>query len=143
MQAQMLAPAAVLVAWSLIVLFWVGAARFPAMARAGIDAKTAKPGGRGQDLDGVLPDQVNWKAHNYTHLMEQPTLFYALVVILAMLGPTAMDTLMAWAYVALRIVHSLWQATVNRIPVRLVIFLFGTVCLIYLAVRALVLTLFA
>ncbi len=143
MQSQMLAPAAVLVAWSLIVLFWSAAVRFPAMARMGIDAKSAKPGGRGQDLEGVLPDRVNWKSHNYTHLMEQPTLFYVLVVILALEGATAMDALFAWTYVALRVLHSLWQATVNRIPARLVLFTLGTGCLIYLTWRALAVTLFA
>ncbi len=141
MQAQMLAPAAVLVAWSLVVMFWMMAARMPAMAKSGIDLKLAKPGGRGQDLEGVLPASVNWKAHNYTHLLEQPTLFYATVVIIALLGPTPLDGLLAWAYVGLRIIHSLWQGTVNRIPVRLTIFALSTVCLIILAARALILTL--
>jgi hypothetical protein len=143
MQAQMLAPAAVLVAWSLIMLVWMAATRFPAMARAGIDTKTLPPGGRGQNLEGVLPDAVNWKAHNYAHLMEQPTLFYAAAIILALMGATAMDALVAWAYVALRIVHSLWQASVNRIPVRLGLFVLSTACLAYLAWRAVALTAFA
>lgn len=143
MQAQMLAPVAVLVAWTLIVMFWMMLTRMPALAKSGIDLKAAKPGGRGQDLEGVLPDSVNWKAHNYAHLMEQPTLFYAVVVVVAILGPNANDVLAAWLYVALRIVHSVWQATVNRIPVRLTLFALATFCLIYLAVRALTLTMSA
>ncbi|WEK46795.1 MAG: MAPEG family protein [Candidatus Andeanibacterium colombiense] len=143
MQAQMLAPAAVLVAWTLIVMFWMMATRMPALAKSGIDLKKAKPGGRGQDLEGVLPDQTNWKGHNYAHLLEQPTLFYAAVVIVALLGATGADVLAAWGYVALRIVHSIWQATVNRVPVRLALFGLSTVCLIVLTVRALMLTLFA
>ena len=140
MQAQMLAPAAVLVAWTLIVMLWMMATRLPALAKTGIDLKQAKPGGRGQDLEGVLPDQVNWKAHNYTHLMEQPTLFYAAVVIVAVLGASNIDVLAAWGYVGFRIVHSLWQGTVNRIPVRLSLFGLATLCLITLTVRALLLT---
>ena len=68
MQAQMLAPAAVLVVWSLIMLLWTAGTRFPAMAKSGMDLKNAAPGGRGQDLEGVIPDKVNWKSHNYTHL---------------------------------------------------------------------------
>lgn len=143
MQTQMLAPAAVLVAWSLIILLWMVVTRFPALAKAGIDTKTAKPGGRGQDLEGVIPDSVNWKSHNYTHLMEQPTIFYAVVVIIALMGAGAMDTLIAWGYVALRIVHSLWQVSFNRLPVRIVLFAISTLCLIYLAYRAVALTLFA
>ena len=141
MQAQILAPAAVLVLWSLIMLLWTGATRFPAIAKAGMDLKQSPPGGRGQDLDGVLPPQVNWKSHNYTHLMEQPTIFYATVVILALMGAGAIDVLLAWAYVAIRVVHSIWQATVNRIPVRFSLFLVSTVFLIVLAVRAVIVTL--
>lgn len=143
MQAQMLAPAAVLVAWSLIVLFWLAATRFPAMAKVGLKAGKVPPGGRGVNLEGVLPDNVQWKSHNYTHLLEQPTLFYAAVVIIALMGAAAGDVLAAWIYVALRVVHSLWQATVNRIPVRFSLFLLSTSALIYLAYRAVVLTFFA
>lgn len=143
MQAQMLAPAAVLVAWSIIMLLWTAMTRFPAMAKSGMDLKNAAPGGRGQDLEGVLPAKVNWKSHNYAHLMEQPTIFYPTVVILAMMGAGATDVLLAWAYVALRIVHSLWQALVNVVAVRFLLFLLSTLALTALAVRALALTLFA
>ena len=140
MQAQILAPAAVLVLWSLIMLGWMVATRFPAMAKAGIDLGKGPPGGRGQNLDGVLPDSVNWKAHNFTHLMEQPTLFYATVVTLALTGAGALDVLLAWIYVALRVVHSIWQATVNRIPVRFYLFGVSTLVLAILAVRAVLAT---
>ena len=141
MQAQMLAPAAVLVLWSLIMLLWTGATRFPAIAKVGMDLKQSPPGGRGQDLDGILPPQVNWKSHNYTHLMEQPTIFYPTVVILALMGGGAIDVLVAWAYVGIRIIHSIWQATVNRIPVRFTLFFISTLCLMILAVRAVMATL--
>lgn len=141
MQAQMLAPAAVLVAWSLVMLVWVAATRFPAIAKAGGRLKAARRGGRGQDLEGVLPDQVNWKAHNYNHLHEQPTLFYAVVVILAILGASPVDVLLAWIYVGLRIVHSIWQATVNIVSIRFLIFAAYSIVLLGLTVHALVATL--
>lgn len=143
MQAQMLAPAAVLIAWSLIMLAWTALTRFPALKKAGVTLVNAKPGGRGQDLEGVLPDSVQWKSHNYAHLMEQPTLFYAVCVIIALLGASAGDVLVAWIYVGLRIVHSLWQATVNKLTVRFPLFFLGTVALLWLAIRTLCLTLFA
>ncbi|WP_375289348.1 MAPEG family protein [Qipengyuania sp.] len=143
MQAQMLAPAAVLVAWSLIMLIWMAGTRLPAMSKAGGGLGKAKPGGRGQDLEGVLDDRVNWKAHNYAHLMEQPTLFYAVSLIIALLGAAAGDMVAAWIYVVVRIVHSIWQATVNVVSVRFLLFLLSTVALIYLAYRAVALTLFA
>lgn len=143
MQAQILAPAVVLVLWSLLMLFWTAGTRFSAMAKQGASLKSAPPGGRGQNLEGVLPDEVNWKAHNYAHLMEQPTIFYPTVVILALVGAGAIDITLAWAYVAIRIVHSVWQATVNRIPVRFSLFLLSTFCLLVLALHAAQRTLFA
>lgn len=140
---QMLAPAAALVLWTLIVLLWMIVTRFAAFSKAGIDLGKAPPGGRGVNLEGVLPDKTNWKAHNYAHLMEQPTIFYPAVVILALAGSTALDVWLAWAYVAIRVIHSLWQGTVNRIPVRANLFFVSTLCLIVLAVRALLATLAA
>lgn len=141
MNTAILAPAAVLVAWSLVMLLWLGRARFAAMAAAGIDVRQRPPGGRGQDLEGRLPPSVMWKSHNYTHLMEQPTLFYALVMILALAGASQLDVALAWSYAAIRVVHSLYQSTINRIATRFAIFVVGTAVLIALAVRALLVTL--
>lgn len=140
----MLAPAAVLVAWTLIVLFWIIPARFGAIAKVEDKSVFAgKQGARGSDLEGKIPDKANWPAHNHTHLHEQPTLFYAVVVILALTGPDATDVLFAWIYVGLRIVHSLWQILVNRLPIRFALFLASSIALIVLAVRALMATVFA
>ena len=141
MQAQMLAPAAVLVAWSLVMMLWMALTRLPAMAKVGGGLKNAPRGGRGQNLEGVLPDKINWKAHNYAHLMEQPTLFYATIVILAILAPSPLAVLLAWIYVGLRIVHSVWQAMVNIVSVRFLLFLAYSLALIALAILALIATL--
>jgi hypothetical protein len=142
MENTILAPASVLVLWSLIMLIWAAATRFPAIAKSGIDMKNAKPGGRGQDLDGVVPDQVQWKSHNYAHLMEQPTIFYATVAILALAGQGGgINTNLAWGYTVFRIAHSIWQATVNTIiPVRFGLFLASTICLIIMAINAVIAT---
>lgn len=144
MQAQMLAPAAVLVVWTLIVMVWIIPSRFGAIGK--LEDKSAlagKEGVRGQDLEGVIPDKANWPAHNHTHLHEQPTLFYAVSAILAIVGAGAIDVTLAWVYVALRIVHSLWQILVNKIPVRFLLFLASSIVLIILAVRAAMATAFA
>jgi hypothetical protein len=144
MQAQILAPAAVLVVWTLIVLLWIIPARFGAVAKiADKSVLPNKPGLRGIDLEGVIPDSANWPAHNHTHLHEQPTLFYATVLILAVMGPGAIDVTLAWVYVGLRIVHSLWQSLVNTVPVRFALFLASSIALIALAVRAVMATLLA
>ena len=140
-QAEMLAPGAALVCWSLVVLVWMTVTRFAGMANTQVDLSKARPGGRGQDLEKLLPAKTVWKAHNFTHLMEQPTIFYPTILILALVGASSVDVIVAWAYVALRVVHSLWQATVNRIPVRVTLFGLSSLCLIWLAVRALLATL--
>jgi hypothetical protein len=137
MLPSILTPAAVLVVWSLIVMGWMMATRFKALGTAGIDLAKAPPGGRGQDLEGRIPGEAQWKAHNYAHLMEQPTLFYATSVILALSGASSFDIGLAWAYVLIRMVHSIWQGTVNRIPVRFALFLVSSLCLAVLAIRAL------
>lgn len=144
MQAQMLAPAAVLAAWTLVVMFWIIPSRFGAIAKVEDKSKLpGKAGVRGADLEGVIPDKANWPAHNYAHLHEQPTVFFAIVVILAIMGPGAADIFLAWIYVGMRILHSLWQILVNTIPIRFALFLFSSLALVGLAVRAVMATLFA
>jgi hypothetical protein len=141
MDNSILAPAAVLVAWSLIMLLWMAGTRFPAIFKSGMDLKAAPPGGRGADLEAILPANVNWKSHNYTHLMEQPTIFYAAVLILAVAGAaTPMLVNFAWGYTILRIIHSVYQATINVVMVRFAIFVLATICLLVLAVHAVLAT---
>ena len=135
------APAIVLVLWSLVMLGWLAITRLPAMAKAGISLTTVV-GARGANLEGVVPDKVNWKAHNYAHLMEQPTLFYATVIILGVIGQgDGLNLQLAWGYVILRIAHSIVQATWNRVIVRFTLFSVATVALLALAVRTALATL--
>ena len=143
MDIPILAPAATLVLWSLFMLMWTVVTRFPAFAKAGLDLGATEPGIRYQDVESILPPSVNWKSHNYTHLMEQPTLFYATVAILALAGQgDGINLTLAWVYVGLRICHSLWQALVNKLPVRIVLFASSTTCLIIMAVNAVLATVF-
>lgn len=140
MNTGILAPAAVLVVWSLLMLFWMAGTRLPAMKKVGIDLGTAV-GGRGVDIDPNVPPSVAWKSHNYAHLMEQPTIFYATVMILAITGAaTPLLVAFAWGYAIIRILHSLWQATINKVSIRFVLFLLSTICLTVLAVYALLAT---
>lgn len=136
-QIPILAPPAVLVLWSLVMLLWMSVTRFPAFAKVGIKVGEAERGSRYVDVESMMPAKVNWKSHNYTHLMEQPTIFYAAVVILALAGDgSGINVAFAWAYVAIRVVHSIWQATVNIIPVRVTLFTLSTLCLWVLAINA-------
>ena len=137
MHSQILLPVVALVTWSLVMMLWLYATRFPAMRRAGIKLK-GRVGGRGAALDGVVEDQVQWKAHNYNHLMEQPTLFYAICIVLALIGGGEIwiNVWLAWAYVAFRVLHSLVQATTNVVRWRFLLFSLASFCLIGLTVHA-------
>ncbi|MCW5647479.1 MAG: MAPEG family protein [Sphingopyxis sp.] len=133
---DILAPVATLALWSMVMWVWMYATRIPAMQRAKIDAANMV-GGTGKGLDDVLPAEVQWKAHNYNHLMEQPTVFYAVAIALAVGGMGGgLNTQLAWAYVGLRIVHSLIQVTVNRVMWRFLVFALASLALLALCVHA-------
>jgi hypothetical protein len=132
--SPLLAPIVALIAWTLVMYIWLYVARIGAMRRKGISAKGMR-GTRG--LDGIIPDEANWPAHNYAHLMEQPTIFYAIVIALILMGfDAAINVYLAWAYVALRVVHSLIQATVNIVLPRFIVFTLSSLCLIGLTTHA-------
>ena len=134
--SPILAPVVALVAWSLVIMAWMAMTRIPAMQKAGIDVKS-RVGGRGLNLEGIIPDEVNWKAHNYQHLMEQPTIFYAIALTLAFMDMGGgINLWLAWGYVGLRIVHSLIQCTVNIVKYRLTMFALSSLCLLGLTIHA-------
>lgn len=133
---HILQPVAVLAAWTMVVWAWMIATRIPAMQAKGIKLG-AMTGGRGADADGILPDRAQWKAHNYNHLMEQPTVFYAVALTLFLAGwGTGLNATLAWGYVLLRIAHSIVQATFNRVAVRFALFMLSSLCLIVLCAHA-------
>ena len=135
--SPILGPVVALVAWSLAMMVWMYAVRFPAMRRKGISMK-GRIGSKTGSLEGVVEDHVNWKAHNYNHLMEQPTLFYAITLTLALLGKgdVWINVALAWGYVLCRVAHSLVQATVNVVTWRLTFFALASFCLLGLTIHA-------
>lgn len=131
-----LRPVVALVAWTLVMLIWTLAVRLPAMQKAGVDLRRLV-GSKGSDADRVLPPRAQWKAHNYNHLVEQPTVFYAVALVLAVIGQGEnINIALAWAYVILRVGHSIVQATWNRVAVRFALFVLSTLVLIALTLRA-------
>ena len=134
--AQFLSPVLALVAWTLVMWFWLYATRLPAMKRAGIDPQEAAHPGT---YAHRMPEYVRSAAENYNHLHEQPTIFYALMFFVALTGGATAATLnLAWVYVGSRIVHSLVQATVNKVVVRFTVFAFGSLVLVCITVRELI-----
>lgn len=134
MTHSILQPVIALVLWSMVMWAWLYATRLPAMVRARIKLDPTQP--RDVMLGG-LPHRVRWKADNYNHLMEQPTLFYATALTLALIGQgDGLNLGLAWAYVALRMTHSLIQVLINVIVVRFAVFMAASGILVVLAVRA-------
>jgi len=116
----LLAPVIALVAWTAVMWAWMYATRIPAILAMRMKLDGNAP--RGEQM-ASLPPRVRWKADNYNHLFEQPVLFYATAIVLTLMGEQgAWAVGLAWAYVGLRVVHSLWQALVNFIPVRFALF---------------------
>ena len=136
---EILQPVAVLAGWTMLMWVWMYVTRIPAMNAAKIDSKTLV-GGTGKTLDEVLPDKVQWIAHNYNHLHEAPTVFYAVALASAIVGGPiggGFNATIAWVYVGLRIAHSLVQAISNRIIVRFALFALSSLCLIALTLHLL------
>jgi hypothetical protein len=135
MTAEILKPLAVLAAWTMVMWVWMYATRLPAMTAAKLDPDELVRQG-GKTLDQLLPAQTQWKAHNYNHLHEAPTVFYAVALALALMGQgDGLNAMLAWAYVGLRIVHSLVQATINKVMIRFLLFSLSSLVLIALVVH--------
>jgi hypothetical protein len=134
MHSPLLAPVVALLLWSLIMCAWLYATRISAIRKLGIAYDPHRPA---EAFHAQLPAEVRWKADNYNNLMEQPTLFYAVTFTLALLGADAgLNVGLAWLYVALRIAHSLVQATINIVMIRFAIFMAATIVLLVMSLRA-------
>ena len=138
-QADILKPLAVLAMWTMIMWIWMYAVRIPAINKL---PKPTEPGAdqgwTGAMLENVLPREVQWKAHNYNHLHEAPTVFYAVALALAMIGQgDGTNATIAWVYVGLRIVHSVFQATINKVMLRFILFALSSLALMALCLHLL------
>ena len=128
MRSPILTPVVMLAAWSMVMWAWLYVTRLPAIRRSKMRLDPTAP--RGEQM-AKLPPHVRWKADNYNHLMEQPTVFYATALTLALLGHgDGWAMRLAWTYFALRVVHSFVQALWNRIEVRFAIFALSSLVLI-------------
>ncbi len=131
---SILTPVLALVILSLVVWIWMYAVRLPAIQRAGLNPQDV----RFPAQLNVLPDGARQVADNYNHLMEQPTIFYALVFYIYLTsGQDQLYIWLAWAYVGLRVIHTLIQSTINVVALRFSVFSLSTLVLMAMAVRAL------
>jgi hypothetical protein len=134
---EILHPVVALAVWTMIIWLWMYVTRIPAMQKIpGLNPNTMV-GGIGADLDKVMPSKTQWIAHNYNHLHEAPTVFYAVAIVLALVGAgNGFNAEIAWAYVFLRVAHSLVQILWNRVVVRFAIFALSSIALIMLVAHA-------
>ena len=133
---DILKPVVALAAWTMVMWAWMYATRIPAMNAAKLDPDRLARDPEAK-LDNLLAPEVQWKAHNYNHLHEAPTVFYAIAIVLAIVGEgDGLNAGLGWAYVALRVIHSLVQATVNKVIVRFAVFALSSLVLIALVVHA-------
>ncbi len=127
-ETEILQPVVALIAWTMVMWLWMYVTRIPAIQKAKMRLDP-------EAVNGVqmstLPARVRWKADNYNHLLEQPTIFYATAITLALLGAgTGVNVTLAWTYVGIRIAHSLLQALVNKIEVRFSLFVLSSLVLV-------------
>lgn len=132
---EILLPVLCLIAWTLVMWLWMYATRIPAILKSGMKLDPNQING---EQMSALPANVRWKADNYNHLMEQPTIFYALVFTILMLGlGSGLNLWLAWTYVVLRVIHSLVQVLGNVIERRFVLFFLSSFCLLVMVVNTL------
>lgn len=131
-QIALLTPVLVLIIWTftIFLIMSYGRARF---------MKDPQDAAHTKDLKGTLPAWVERTADNYNHLFEQPIAFYVVTLATALIN--SIDLLiiqLAWAFVILRIIHSLVQLTFNLVLVRFMIFLIGWLIIAYMAISQLI-----
>ncbi|MBX9663237.1 MAPEG family protein [Novosphingobium sp.] len=135
---EILKPVVALAAWTMVMWIWMYATRIPAItALPKSDDPKADVGWTGAKLEGLIAPHIQWKAHNYNHLHEAPTVFYAVAIVLAIIGQgDGVNLMIAWAYVGLRVVHSIFQSTVNKVAPRFALFALSSVALMALVLHA-------
>lgn len=134
--SPLLGPVVALVVWTVLIMIWMAVARQFAFRSLG-PKLDMRPGFRGSDLEGQVDPRLQWAAHNYNHLMEQPTIFYAIVFALILMHFDApINVWIAWVYVGLRVVHSIVQVTVNIVRIRGALFGLSSLCIIALTTHA-------
>ena len=135
----LLTPVIALAAWTMVMWLWMYLTRIPAILKMKMKLDAYAP--RGEQMS-LLPAKVRWKADNYNHLMEQPTVFYAVVISLTLLSAdSSINTTLAWSYVVLRVLHSISQATIANVNLRFVLFLISSLVLSALVINALMMLL--
>ena len=127
-----LLPMFALAAWTLLVLVLIPLVRARAARRREIVIDDFRYG-----ESANVPAAVSIPNRNYMNLLELPMLFYIVCLVLYVTGgASSIAIAIAWAFVALRVVHSVIHLTYNRVVHRLAAFTAANVALVFLWVIA-------
>lgn len=128
----LLQPMVVLMLWTMVVWTYMYIRRLSLMRQLQIDPQSVA---QGFDDPRSLPPAMANPPNNLRNLFEIPVLFYATVLALTVTGYADLDVLLAWAFVGLRILHSLIHITYNRVMHRFVAYVAGALVLWALVIR--------
>ena len=126
-QLALLTPVLTLIIWTFIIFLIMAFGRVSFMNNPQ-DAAESK------DYKDNLPAWVNRTADNYNHLFEQPVAFYAVTLSIALINNfDILVVQLAWAYVLIRVIHSLVQLSINIVLVRFFLFASGWLIIAFMA----------
>ena len=113
---SILNPMLAMMAWSGLIVAILLMTRMPVVIKQWGDLQFAK---HSDELRPKMSEKFRYITDNYNHIFEQPTLFYAVLIYIQLAGTTNQTNIsLAWAYVFLRVVHSLIQLTSNNVSWR-------------------------
>lgn len=129
---HILYPAVALAFWTFVVLMLIPIVRVRSGLRREIRIDDFKYGEAAS-----VPKYVSVPNRNYMNLLELPLLFYVVSVLLYITaGASLAAIVLAWAYVGLRMIHSVIHLTYNHVIHRLTAFALSNVALVSLWVLA-------
>lgn len=124
----LLYPMFALAAWTLLVLLLIPIARARSARRREIVIDDFKFG-----ESPAVPPAVSIPNRNYMNLLELPMLFYVVCIVLYVTaGASTAAIALAWAFVVLRVAHSVIHLTYNRVVHRLAAFTAANITLVLL-----------
>jgi hypothetical protein len=125
-------PVFALAAWTFLVLLLIPFYRVRAGLRREIKSDDFKYG-----ESATVPPYVSIPNRNYMNLLELPMLFYVVCLLLyATAGGSGIAIKLAWAYVILRVIHSIIHLSYNKVMHRLTAFAASNFALISLWIVA-------
>jgi hypothetical protein len=89
------------------------------------------------DVQALIPGDESASSNNFKNLFELPVIFYALCLYLTVtLQVDSFYVNCAWAFVVLRVLHSLIHCSYNKVAHRFAVYILSSIALWVMVVRA-------